>query len=132
MSGAGSDKPGGSPWREWLGHAFAIQSKSTFAPEDEALLDRAAIWLVGRGLGEASILALETCRPLNFLGAQAMAFLRPFAHLIFKKRKEYDRLGEILEERATIGLLIEGIERRLDEKRSGTEPAVREGAEPRA
>lgn len=132
MSGAGSDRPRGGPWREWLAHAFAIRGESTFAPEDEVLLDRAAVWLVEHGLGEAAVLTLETCRPLNFLGAQAMVFLRPFAHMIFKKRDEYDRLGAILEDRATIGLLIKGIERRLDEKRSGTEPALREGAEPRA
>ncbi len=74
-----------------------------------------AEFLLKRRLGEAAVMALETCRPLNHIGSQALIFLKPFVHLVFKKKDDFDRFAELLEDRQTIGRLIGILEERLVE-----------------
>ena len=60
-------------------------------------------------------MALEACRPLNFLGSQALTFLAPFATLVFS-RDEYQRFTRMLERRQSIDLLAEAIAQRESQK----------------
>ncbi len=80
---------------------------------DRGLLERMADFLIRRRVAEPAIVLLETCRPLNFVSAQVLVFLRPFVHLVYKKREEYDRFTELLEKRAALSAFIEIIETRL-------------------
>jgi len=77
--------------------------------EQRALLEKAATWIVRRGLTAPAILFLETGKPLNFLGSQLLIALSPFIQAIFKG-DEYHKFALILEKDANVELLIELIE----------------------
>ena len=77
--------------------------------EQHALLEKAAIWIVRRGLTTPAILFLETGKPLNFLGSQLLIGFSPFIQVIFKGI-EYQKFALILEKDANVELLIELIE----------------------
>ena len=95
-------------WR----HAFALEDPEAGWSEDErALAERLAEFVVARRMGAAASMALEACRPLNFLGSQALTFLAPFATLVFS-RDEYQRFTRMLERRQSIDLLAEAIAQR--------------------
>ena len=96
--------------RAGLSNAFAIEDTRSFSAEDVALLGRIADAIVGRGMGEPAILFLDTCRPLNYIGSQALVFLEPFVRT---QTSDYRRLTEILESRAAIAHLVEAIEGRI-------------------
>ncbi len=103
-----------SPWLRKIGngwrHAFALDSPhGPLTDDDHALLARLAEAVVCRGMGTPALLALQSVRPLNTLGSQAMTFLRPFLSTIFKG-DDYDRMTAILERREGIGGLIEAVE----------------------
>lgn len=99
-------------WR----HAFALEDPAAGWSEDErALVERLAEFIVSRRMGAAAAMALEACRPLNFLGSQALAFLAPFATLVFS-RTEYQCFTRMLERRQCIDLLAEAIAQRESQK----------------
>ncbi len=54
-------------------------------------------------------MTLESLRPLNFVGSQALHVLKPFAEVVFDP-EAYRRLAELLEQRETIEILIDKIE----------------------
>ena len=78
-------------------------------PEQRALLEKVATWIVRRGLTAPAILFLETGKPLNFLGSQLLIGLSPFIQAIFKG-DEYQKFALIIEKDANVELLIELIE----------------------
>lgn len=77
--------------------------------EQRALLEKAATWIVRRGLTAPAILFLEIGKPLNFLGSQLLIAFSPFIQAIFKG-DEYHKFALILEKDANVELLIELIE----------------------
>lgn len=102
----------GAAWkkaRAGLAHAFAIGTDRGFSAEDQALLARLADAIVARRMGAPATLFLESLRPLNFMGSQALVFLEPFVR---PRTPDYRRLAELLESRAAIGKLVEAIEAR--------------------
>ena len=78
-------------------------------PEQRALLEKVATWIVRRGLTAPAILFLETGKPLNFLGSQLLIGLSPFIQAIFKGI-EYQKFALIIEKDENVELLIELIE----------------------
>ncbi|MHC4986756.1 MAG: hypothetical protein ACYTFO_11460 [Planctomycetota bacterium] len=78
----------------------------------------AAEKIVARGMALPATLFLQSIRPLNAIGSQAMMFLRPFLTGLFFKTEQYDRLAAILERREGLGALVEAVE---------TAQAAREG-----
>ena len=99
-------------WR----HAFALEdSEASWSEDERALAERLAEFIVCRRMGAAASMALEACRPLNFLGSQALTFLAPFATLVFS-RDEYERFTRMLERRQCIDLLAEAIAQRESQK----------------
>ena len=99
-------------WR----HAFALEdSEVDWSEEEREFAERLAEFLVRRRMGAAASMALEACRPLNFLGSQALTFLSPFATLVFS-RDEYERFTRMLERRQCIDLLAEAIAQRESQK----------------
>ena len=96
-------------------YAFGVESEEVLSEEDLALLDRAAGFVLKKGMATPAILFLESMRPLNFMGSQVMIFLQPIVASFFSTR-EYEQLAQILERRESIGLLIERIEERQDKK----------------
>lgn len=67
-------------WENWsrgLGRAFSVVDEP-LGPRESELLDTLATRIRARGLAPPAILFLESSRPLEFLGAQGVAFLQPF------------------------------------------------------
>ena len=93
-------------WR----NAFAVAGPhGPVTDEDRELLDRLARKVVARKMTMPAVLFLQSVRPLNAIGSQAMVFLRPFLTGLFKP-DEYDRTAAILERREGIGALVDAIE----------------------
>jgi hypothetical protein len=92
-----------------------VSEPETLAPEDQALFDKLAAWLVARRLETPAILFLETVRPLSFVGSQAMIFFEPFARALFAV-KDYDRIARLMERRSNLELLVRTIEHAADRK----------------
>ena len=98
--------------KEWLHHAFAIEDPAIEpAPEERELVERLAELVVRRRMTTPALMLLESGRPLNFIGSQILAFLGPFAKMVFSP-VEYDRFVELLEKRRSIDLLVDAITQR--------------------
>jgi hypothetical protein len=77
--------------------------------EDEALLDRVAVRVVAMRMTVPAILALESMKPLSFVGSQAMYFFEPMVRTFFSV-PEYERFAAMLERRDTMEALLVRIE----------------------
>jgi hypothetical protein len=99
---------------EWK-HAFAIaRADGEWDEADRELVARMADIVVRRGLSAPISMALESVRPLNFIGSQVLAFLTPFATLVFS-REQYERFVLLMERRESVDLLIDAIAKRESE-----------------
>jgi len=84
-------------------------------PEDvseedgEKILRKVADEIVSRRLTVPAIFLLESCRPLSFVGSQAMIVLEPFVRAIFDL-PDYRRFALMMERRDNIEKLITMIE----------------------
>ena len=80
-------------------------------PEDEqqALLEKVAKQIVKRRLTVPAVMALEICKPLNFLGSQALIAFNPFVQSIFNSA-DYQKFALIIEKDANVESLIRLIE----------------------
>ncbi len=72
-------------------------------------IERIARFLVERHMAPAAIMAIESLKPLNFLGSQVMYFIAPFAEIIFNP-KEYEELAALIEKDEYVELLLRRIE----------------------
>lgn len=90
-----------------LRHAFALGTPLSEA--DRKLLARLAAAIVLRRMAGPAVLFLTSLRPLNFVGSQAMHFLRPFLTPLLNPR-DYRRLAGILERREGLAALVAAIE----------------------
>jgi hypothetical protein len=90
-------------------HEIPLVLEDIPEPEQRALLEKVATWIVRRGLTAPAIIFLETGKPLNFLGSQLLIGLSPFIQAFFKG-DEYQKFALILEKDANVELLIELIE----------------------
>lgn len=96
-----------------LRHAFAVKAHGPLTEADRKLLARLAMAIVLRRMGGPAILFLEALRPLNYIGSQAMVFLRPFLTPLLNPA-DYKRLAAILERREGLSALVEAIETKVD------------------
>jgi hypothetical protein len=77
----------------------------------DAVIERIADSVTKRGLGSCAVFLLESVKPLNFIGSQAMHALWPFAAMVADGR-QWTELAEALEDRKTIDRLITRIEQK--------------------
>ena len=101
--------------RGWA-HAFALDSGEPLSDEEQALVDRLAGLVVRRRMTAPALMALESARPLSFVGSQVLAFAGPMLKLAFSPA-EYDRLQGLLERRRSIDWIIEAITEGEDRRR---------------
>ena len=95
---------------EGFRRAFSMESPhGPLTDEDRALLDKLAGKIVQRRMGMPALLFLQSVRPLNLIGSQAMIFLRPFVTPFFNQAT-YDRVAAIMERREGIGALLDAID----------------------
>jgi hypothetical protein len=104
-----------------LKHAFAVTDpQSRITEEDIELLDRVAEVIVRRQMTLPAVVFLRSFAPMNYIGSQALQFLKPFLTLLFSE-KEYTRFAEILEHRDAPELLSQRIEAILAQSRQAKE-----------
>ncbi len=92
----------------WCAHAFAVEGSQEPDPREREVAARLAQFVARRQLLTPALMLLESGRPLNFIGSQVLAFLAPFATLIFS-RDEYEVLVRLLERRQGLDVLIEAL-----------------------
>ncbi len=106
MSGIGSRK---TRFSAWWSHAFAVEApEDRFDPEEAALAERLARFVVRRRMTTPALMILEMGRPFNFIGSQFLVFLSPFLTLIFST-VDYERFVRFLEKRPSIAFLVDKI-----------------------
>ena len=84
-------------------------------PEQAAVVDRIARFIVRFGMTVPAILAIEGMRPLSFVGSQFMHMLTPSIGT-FLTNNEWEHLARLLEHRGGIDVVLRRIEV-LDEAR---------------
>ncbi|MBZ0107108.1 MAG: hypothetical protein K8F52_00445 [Candidatus Scalindua rubra] len=92
-------------------HAFATDS-AKLEDCDTELIGKLADFVFRRNMSVPAVMFLESVRPLNFVGSQAVVFFKPILSRFFTK-VEYDKLVTMLEKREIIDLLIKEIEQRV-------------------
>ncbi len=101
--------------RGWA-HAFAFYSGQPLSLLVGALISRLPRFGGPRRLAAPALMALESTRPLSFMGSQVLAFAGPMLKLAFSPA-EYDRLQRLLERRRSIDWIIEAITDGEDRRR---------------
>ena len=97
--------------KEWIRHAFAVDSARCVFPTEpqRMVVDLFCREIVRRHLGTPALLFLETFRPLNYLGSQAMHFFQPIVSAVWKG-EGYRHLADFLERRGSVDYLCRRIE----------------------
>lgn len=91
------------------GDADGEGKKKTPADEDAAM-EKVANKVVERHMAVPAILFLESVKPLNYIGAQAMVFFEPIIQPLFNLR-DYDVFRRAMERRENVEVLLQKIER---------------------
>ena len=89
--------------------AMKIPEQGPLPEEEQAVLDKLAKKVVEKSMTVPAIVFLESVKPLNFVGSQAMVFFEPIVQSLFNLR-DYDTLRTALEKRQTLEILIQKIE----------------------
>ena len=95
-------------FKTWWAHAFAVEADEEFDEDERQIAERLADFVVRRRMTPAALMALESGRPLSFIGSQVLVFFAPFATFLFSSQ-EYDRLTRVLEKRRGVDLIIDAI-----------------------
>jgi len=83
--------------------------------EADEIIQKLAVEIVDRHMAAPAVVLLESCKPLTFVGSQAMVFMNPIIS-IFATINNYNKYIELLEDRNNIEKLILEIENYEDEK----------------
>lgn len=89
--------------------AMKIPEQAPLPEEELAVLDKVAKKVVEKSMSVPAIVFLESIKPLNFVGSQAMVFFEPIVQSLFNL-KDYDTFRTALEKRQTLEILIQKIE----------------------
>mgnify|MGYP003630908940 FL=1 len=97
--------------KQWLAHAFAVERPEDFAPttEQRQIADRICREIIRRDMVTLAILSLETCRPLNYIGSQAIHFFSPFLSFLVDPKSQKD-FADFLEKRGSIEWMCQRLE----------------------
>ncbi|QDV52100.1 hypothetical protein [Gimesia fumaroli] len=97
--------------KQWLAHAFAVERPEDFVPtaEQQQIADRICREVIRRDMVTLAILSLETCRPLNYIGSQAIHFFAPFLSFLVDPKAQ-KTFAEFLEKRGSIEWLCQRLE----------------------
>jgi len=99
---------------KWLKHAFAVDPDGPAEPTplQQPSVDWVCIQIAKRRLTTPGLLFLEMCRPLNYIGAQSLHFLRPSIWAIVSRQSyaNYVQFTKFLEHRGSIEYLAQRVE----------------------
>jgi hypothetical protein len=99
-----------------LRHAFAVEPSGPAepTPDERAALDPLLAEIRRRGLVAPAVIFLESCAPLNTVGAQALHFMQPFATAVLDPVR-YATLSRYLERRGSIEWVVRELQRSREE-----------------
>jgi hypothetical protein len=83
--------------------------KKPLPPEEDAVLEKIAKKVVQWHMTVPAIMFLESIKPLNYIGAQAMIFFEPIVQSVFSF-KDYDTFRMAMERRENVENLLRKIE----------------------
>ncbi|MBD3673974.1 MAG: hypothetical protein HUJ26_10665 [Planctomycetaceae bacterium] len=111
----------------WLKHAFAIDDGEGVepTPSQAEAIDRVLKELLRRGMAVPAMMALETCRPLNYVGSQLLVFLSPVIKVTLGIQAQ-DDFARFLEKRGSIDYLLDRFEQ-LSQKPDEASSQLSEG-----
>jgi hypothetical protein len=111
-------------FRQWFdARAGAKDGPPPLTENEAAVMERVAAKVVEWKMTVPAILFLESVKPLNYIGAQAMVFFEPFVQALFNI-KDYDTFREMMERRENMERLLLKIEE-LDAQALDREKAAR-------
>jgi hypothetical protein len=85
------------------------EPEDQFSEHENELLDKVAKKVVHWKMSVPAIVALESVKPLNYIGSQAMVFFEPMVQAIFNIA-DYDTFRKMMERRESIEMLLQRIE----------------------
>ena len=94
-----------------LKHAFAVEDPDAFAPTDREreIVVRVCREVVRRRMTTPALMLLEMSRPMNFLGAQALHFFKPFGS-VFVEAGSWEAFAAFVERRGSVEFLCRTLE----------------------
>ena len=97
-------------FRRWFdSRAAAREEIEPLTEREAAIMQKIAAKVVEWKMTVPAILFLESVKPLNYIGAQAMVFFEPFVQTLFNIA-EYDTFREMMERRENVERLLQKIE----------------------
>lgn len=95
----------------WLKHAFALDDGTPAEPttDQQQAIDRILREILRRRLDVPAGMLLEACRPLNYVGAQALRFFSPMMQAVLGLKGQND-FAEFLEKRKSVDYLLSRLE----------------------
>ncbi|HUG20214.1 MAG TPA: hypothetical protein VMM56_14610 [Planctomycetaceae bacterium] len=95
----------------WLKHAFALDDGTPAEPtaDQQQAIDRILREILRRRLDVPAGMLLEACRPLNYVGAQALRFFSPMMQAVLGLQGQND-FAEFLEKRKSVDYLLSRLE----------------------
>jgi len=97
-------------FRRWFdSRAAAREETEPLTEREAAIMQKIASKVVEWKMTVPAILFLESVKPLNYIGAQAMVFFEPFVQTLFNIA-EYDTFREMMERRENVERLLQKIE----------------------
>jgi hypothetical protein len=92
----------------WFGTQESVDPSEI--PEDELrVLDKLAERVVRWKMSVPAIIFLESVKPLNYIGSQALVFFEPIVQTLFNF-KDYDTFRRAMERRENVEVLLQKIE----------------------
>lgn len=97
-------------FKRWFdARAGAQEHVEPFTEKEAAIMEKIANKVVEWKMTVPAIIFLESVKPLNYIGAQALVFFEPFVQTLFNFA-EYDTFREMMERRETVERLLLKIE----------------------
>jgi hypothetical protein len=101
------------PFKVPLGEQEIPRQDGELTPDEQEMLRALAQKVVDWHMTVPAILTLESVKPLNWIGSQAMVFFEPFVTAIFSKPlsiKNYNLFRQMMERRENVERLLQKIE----------------------
>jgi hypothetical protein len=94
-----------------LKHAFAVEDADAFTPteHEREIATRVCREVVRRRMTTPALMLLEMSRPMNFLGAQALHFFKPFGS-VFVEAGSWEAFAGFVERRGSVEFLCRTLE----------------------
>ncbi len=91
------------------GEVTNLDKRPPLTEREKEVMNKLAAKVVEWRMTVPAIMFLESVKPLNFIGAQAMIFFEPFVQTLFDIR-DYDTFREMMERRENVERLLLKIE----------------------